>query len=819
MNIASFAPLAVLLPILGAALTFLLIRHSRAQRTVSIAVLSVTLLLECWLLASVWDGGTAAVNIGGWLPPWGIVMVVDQFSSLMLVVSSSVSLAVLIYATGQGMADGDQDAPVSIFHPTYLILVAGVSNAFLSGDLFNLYVGFEILLTASYVLMTLGGTGPRIRAGVTYVVVSVVSSVLFLIAIAMIYGATGTINMADLALKLAELDPGTRNLLHVMLLVAFGIKAAVFPLSFWLPDSYPTAPAPVTAVFAGLLTKVGVYAMVRTETLLFPGDTFNTPLMVAALLTMVVGILGALAQSDIKRLLSFTLVSHIGYMVFGLAMSSVAGLGAAVFYVAHHITIQTSLFLVTGLIERRGGSSSMDRVAGLAKLSPLLAVLFFVPAMNLAGIPPFSGFLGKLGLLQAGVELGTPLAYALVIGGVLTSLLTLLAIARVWNRAFWRKPEDAEHPDPVLLADPADSARGDRAGKSNVTLLPRTMVGSTLGLVIFGVGLTVFAGPLFRVADQSAVEMLDRTSYIQAVLGEGAPVPALSQPGRRTPPAFRRPAGRNANEPETDLPAPGTAAAGLARDCLGRTVAELQPRQPALRRPHRGAGGPAVLPAPGGTRRALQRAARHAVRPDVPGQGRGGELPGPVPGRGQRPQGHQRRGRRPAAQPLRPAGHRHGARDSADPRIAGGGSGPLHVHALHPRHQRPQRRRCRAAAQGRPQHRSRTDQDHGHQSRTVRPQPGAGAMMQLVLTVTAVVLSLAAGGAIIRIARGPSLLDRVLAADVLLAILGAALCIDMAVNRHLNNLMLLVAVSLIGFVGSVTVARFVADRREQPRES
>ena len=531
MNIASFAPLAVVLPILGAALTFVLIRHSRAQRAVSITLLSLTLLLECLLLASVWNGGTAAVNIGGWLPPWGIVMVVDQFSSLMLVVSSSVSLAVLVYATGQGMADGDQDAPLSVFHPTYLILVAGVSNAFLSGDLFNLYVGFEILLTASYVLMTLGGTGPRIRAGVTYLVVSVVSSVLFLIAIAMIYGATGTLNMADLAIKLAELDPGTRTLLHVLLLVAFGIKAAVFPLSFWLPDSYPTAPAPVTAVFAGLLTKVGVYAMVRTETLLFPGDSLNTPLMIAALLTMVVGILGALAQSDIKRLLSFTLVSHIGYMVFGLAMSSVAGLGAAVFYVAHHITIQTSLFLVTGLIERRGGSSSIDRVAGLAKLSPLLGLLFFVPAMNLAGIPPLSGFLGKLGLMQAGVQLGTPLAYALVIGGVLTSLLTLLAVARVWNRAFWRQPSDAEHPDPVLLAAPEDAETGASNGKRNVILLPRTMVGSTLGLVVLGVGLTVFAGPLFRVADQSAHDMLDRTAYIHAVLGEHAPVPGFAVSG------------------------------------------------------------------------------------------------------------------------------------------------------------------------------------------------------------------------------------------------------------------------------------------------
>ena len=484
MNIASFAPLAVVLPILGAALTFLLIRHSRAQRLVSIALLSLTLLLECLVLAAVWNGGTEAVVIGGWLPPWGIVMVVDQFSSLMLVVSSAVSLAVLVYATGQGMADGDHDAPVSIFHPTYLM------------------------------------------------VVSVVSSVLFLIAIAMVYGATGTVNMADLAIKLGELDDGTRTLLHVMLLVAFGIKAAVFPLSFWLPDSYPTAPAPVTAVFAGLLTKVGVYAMVRTETLLFPGDSLNTPLMVAALLTMVVGILGALAQSDIKRLLSFTLVSHIGYMVFGLAMSSVAGLGAAVFYVAHHITIQTSLFLVTGLIERRGGSSSVDRLGGLAKLSPLLALLFFVPAMNLAGIPPFSGFLGKVGLMQAGIELGTPLAYALVIGGVVTSLLTLLAVARVWNRAFWREPSDAEHPDPVLLADPEPRpGAGGVMVKPRAVLLPRTMVGSTLGLVVLGVALTVFAGPLFALSDQAAQDMLDRSAYVQAVLGEDTDVPFVPTAG------------------------------------------------------------------------------------------------------------------------------------------------------------------------------------------------------------------------------------------------------------------------------------------------
>ncbi|WP_449374357.1 Na+/H+ antiporter subunit D [Arthrobacter psychrolactophilus] len=542
MNVASMAPLAVVLPFLGAALAFVLIRHPRAQRRVSLGTITITLLLEVWLLAFVWNSGPVAVQLGGWAPPFGIVMVADQFSALLLVISSAVSLAVLAYATGQGAADGEESGPVSVFHPTYLILVAGVSNAFLAGDLFNLYVGFEILLTASYVLMTLGGTGSRIRAGITYVVVSVVSSLLFLIAIAMVYGATGTVTLADLAVKLGELDPGTQNLLHVLLLVAFGIKAAVFPLSFWLPDSYPTAPAPVTAVFAGLLTKVGVYAIVRTETLLFPGDDFNSPLLVVALLTMIVGILGAVAQTDIKRMLSFTLVSHIGYMIFGVALSSVLGLAATIFYVIHHITIQTSLFMVTGLIERRGGSSSITRLGGLAKLSPILGVLYFIPAMNLAGIPPFSGFLGKLGLLQAGVADGSPLAYTLVVGGVVASLLTLLAMARVWNRVFWRSTADAEDPDPVLLATAPDSSgvqsmralrtskhvdatEGRFSGDNEIPILPKMMVYSTMGLVVLGLGMTFFAGPLFDLSEHAAISMLERTPYIDAVLGSGAGTP------------------------------------------------------------------------------------------------------------------------------------------------------------------------------------------------------------------------------------------------------------------------------------------------------
>ena len=535
-DLAQLAPLAVLIPFLGAALNFVIVHRNRLQRTVTVGAMALTLVLDAVMLADVWNQGPQAVHLGGWAAPYGIVMVVDQLSALMLVVSVVVSLAVLVYAVSEGVAGGDDEGPISIFYPTFLLLVAGVSNAFLAGDLFNLYVGFEILLTASYVLLTMGGTAQRIRAGVTYVVVSVISSILFLITLGMIYGATGTVSMADLSVKLADLPQGTQLQLHLMLLIAFGVKAAVFPLSFWLPDSYPTASAPVTAVFAGLLTKVGVYSIIRTETLLFPDRQINGLLMWVALLTMFVGILGALAQIDIKRMLSFTLISHIGYMIFGIAVGTPQALAAVVYYIAHHIVIQTSLFLVAGLIERRGGSTNVDRLAGMLRISPLLGVLYLIPALNLGGIPPFSGFLGKVGLLEAGIASGTWLDYLLVGVSVLVSLLTLLALIRVWNRVFLRRVEDAEYPDPVLRATTAQGHHPHSsrvvtgnpgsvlAGSSEVVLLPRTMVGATTALVVVGVALTVFAGPLFDLAGSAADNQVHPDRYVDAVLapvGEG----------------------------------------------------------------------------------------------------------------------------------------------------------------------------------------------------------------------------------------------------------------------------------------------------------
>ncbi|MFI6266780.1 Na+/H+ antiporter subunit D [Micromonospora sp. NPDC051006] len=495
-------PLPVVVPLLGAALTLLLANRPRLQRSVSVVGLTTTLAVAVALLLQAYRHGPVVLAIGGWPAPVGIVLVADQLAALMVVVSSAVTLCVLLYSIGQGQGETGETAPVTIYHPTYLVLTAGVTNAFLAGDLFNLFVGFEILLAASFVLITLGGTETRIRTGSTYVVVSILSSMVFLAAVGLVYAATGTLNMAQLAQRLDALPDGVRLALQLMLLLAFGVKAAVFPLSAWLPDSYPTAPAPVTAVFAGLLTKVGVYAIIRTETLLFPGGQVDELLMVVAGLTMLVGILGAVAQSDMKRLFSFTLVSHIGYMIFGVALSTVAGLSGAIFYVVHHITIQTTLFLVAGLVEERAGSTDLRRLGGLARVTPLVAVLFFVPAMNLAGVPPFSGFLGKLGLLQAGVAAGGPLPWALVAAGAVTSLLTLYVASRVWNIAFWRAPRLAE---------------------AGATRLPGLMIGATVALVAFGLALTVIAGPLFDVTADAATDLRDRTPYLRAVLPGGPP--------------------------------------------------------------------------------------------------------------------------------------------------------------------------------------------------------------------------------------------------------------------------------------------------------
>lgn len=496
----------VLLPMLGAALTLALGRRPRLQRLVSILVLTGHLATSLALMVITHTQGIQVLWVAAWKETASISLVADRLSALMLVVASVVILGVLIFSIGQDEEETRQETPVSIFHPTFMLLATGVSNAFLAGDLFNIFVGFEILLFASYVLLTMGGTGNRIRAGSTYVVVNLLSSSLFLIGIAYVYSATGTVNLAQLAQRIPELPMDVQIGMQLMLLVVFSIKAAIFPMSGWLPDSYPTAPGPVTAAFAGLLTKVGVYAIIRTQTLLFSHHALGDLLLVFGAITMLIGIMGAIAQSELKRMLSFTLVSHIGYMLWGIGLGTRDGLSSAIYYTAHHIVIQATLFLVAGLVQRVGGSTSLDRLNGLVAISPGLAVLFFVPAMNLAGIPPFSGFIGKIGLIYSSAELATPTAWWMIAVGVITSLLTLYAMAKAWNRAFW--------------GDPAELKRPHAHDEEPDTRMPGVQVGATIGLIVVGLLMTIFAGQIYDYTS-CAADGIRALWYVDAVLAGG----------------------------------------------------------------------------------------------------------------------------------------------------------------------------------------------------------------------------------------------------------------------------------------------------------
>lgn len=515
-------PLPVILPALAAAGCLLFPRMLNVRRAfvfftlLALAVLSATMLI-------VVDGeGIQTLQIGGWDAPLGITLVADRLSTMMLFVSSIILFAVMWFAIAQGIRDDTKDEPVAVFLPSYMLLTMGVNLSFLAGDLFNLYVGFEIFLVASYVLMTLGASPSRVRAGVGYVMVSMASSMVFLLGIAVTYAAVGTVNLAQIGQRMEDIPGGTQAAIFGVLLVAFGIKAAVFPLDSWLPDAYPTAPSLVTAVFAGLLTKVGVYAIIRMRTTVFTDGSLDSLLMIVALATMLIGILGAMAQNDIKRLLSFTLVSHIGFMIFGIGLGSSQGLSGAIFYMVHHILVQTALFLVVGLIERHAGTSSLRRLGSLMYTAPIIAVLYLIPALNLGGIPPFSGFMGKVMLFHAGAEANTWMSWVLIGGAVVTSLLTLYVMIMVWSKGFLRDRKDAPEGN-MAIARPAPLAditqEVEFSERESVGRTPFGMIAATAMLVLASTAISVVAGPIASITDRAANSTQDVNIYRTAVLG------------------------------------------------------------------------------------------------------------------------------------------------------------------------------------------------------------------------------------------------------------------------------------------------------------
>ncbi len=481
-------PAAVAVPLLAAGLTVGFGQRLRVQRAIATAGVGFVFIAAVAMLREADRGEPMVAYVGGWVAPVGIALVADRFSTIVLAVASAMLLAVLGYAAAQL----GRDAVGWWFYSKYLILTAGVTMSLLTGDLFNLFVGFEVMLVASYVLLTVK-TGPeQIRATMSYVIINLIASALFLVVIAFAYAATGTMNMAEMAVRLGEINPVAVDVLQLLMLVVFGIKAALFPLFMWLPDSYPTAPTPVTAIFAGLLTKVGVFVIIRTQTLLFPGEGPSTLLLFIAGATMTAGVLGAIAQNDVKRILSFHIVSQIGYMVMGLGFLSVAGLAAAILYISHHIVVKTGLFLVGGLVETEHGTGALDRTGGLLHRRPVLALLFAPLALSLAGIPPFSGFVAKLALIQEGVALGRGwiVAVSLVVG-----LLTLFSMTKIWSAAFW----------------------GEQV--PSVATPRRGMLVATGSVVILSLAVAVFAQPIAELSARAATDLLDPSVYITAVLG------------------------------------------------------------------------------------------------------------------------------------------------------------------------------------------------------------------------------------------------------------------------------------------------------------
>ncbi|MFI0482115.1 Na+/H+ antiporter subunit D [Actinomadura sp. 9N215] len=502
MNV--LVPLPFVLPLLGAALAMISRRRETWLRVLGPLVVAGVVAAAGGLVAAVARDGVIAVQMGGWAAPLGITLVADRLSALLLVVSAAVLLAIMLHAVGEGAGGLGRHEP-GVFYPAYLALTGGVCLLFLAGDLFNLFVAFEVMLASSYVLMTLTPTAERMRAGMTYTVVSLTSSILFLTALGLTYAAAGTVNLADLSLRVDDLPGGTRSALGMLFLVVFGIKGAIVPMHLWLPDSYPAALTKVTAVFAALLTKAAIYALIRVQTLLFPREHGSWVMLALAAGTMLVGTLGALTHDDIHRVFSFTLVGHIGYMLFGLGLFSVAGLTGAILYLVHHIVVQATLFLVSDLMQGRTGETSLHRLGGLARLSSFIAVLFFLPAMSVSGVPPSSGFVAKLALFQAGLGAGRPLAYAVTGVAVMASLLTLMAMARIWTLGFWR-------PRPEGAAEPPAEESYTRGGV-------RVMQSVTAVMVVAGLLIAVFAGPLSSWSRRAAIDLLDPSAYRQAVLG------------------------------------------------------------------------------------------------------------------------------------------------------------------------------------------------------------------------------------------------------------------------------------------------------------
>ncbi|MEQ9814593.1 MAG: proton-conducting transporter membrane subunit [Azospirillaceae bacterium] len=494
--------LPLIVPIITALATFFL-GPSRFTRLVSLAGAAALLATGVLLLGTVWTDGIQVASMGSWTLPFGIALVADHLAAAMVLITGVIGVAVAGYA----VAAPDRSREARGYAPLFHVLLLGVAGAFLTGDLFNLYVWFEVMLIASFGLLVLGRSTGELVGGVKYVVLNLIGTLLFLLGLALLYGVTGTLNMADLHRVVAAGEAsGSVVPAALVLALAFGAKAAVFPLFFWLPASYHTTGFAISALFAGLLTKVGVYALIRVFTLVFAAQSALTigVFWSVAVLTMVVGVLGAASQGEMRRILSFHIVSQIGYMIVGLALFTPLALTAAVFYLLHHMVVKANLFLVAGVVRRLCGSLDLKRTGGLVKRSPWLAVLFLIPALSLAGVPPLSGFWAKFLVIEASIDAADYILAGVAIG---VGLLTLFSMIKIWNEVFWKAS-----PSAMTSGDEWTASRG-----VGTVALPIAGLAATTLLI----GLTV--SPALTLAERASAELMNPAGYVAAVLGGHTP--------------------------------------------------------------------------------------------------------------------------------------------------------------------------------------------------------------------------------------------------------------------------------------------------------
>ena len=473
----------------------------KLQRLLSMAGNLVGVVIAAVLFGRVWQGGIIALQAGNWPAPFGITLVADTLSATLVLLTALAGFTVSLYSAG---SINNRRLKLGYF-PILHFLLLGLTGAFITGDIFNLYVWFEIIIISSFVLITIGGEKLQLEGAVKYFTLNILASVIFLTAIAILYGLVGTLNMADLAGKVKGIS--NRGLVHVsalMFFVGFGIKSAVFPLHFWLPASYHAPPAAVSAIFAGLLTKVGVYALLRLFSLVFVGDPFLYDMLIwIAILTLFVGGIGALVQNNIRKMFSYFIICHIGFMVAGLGMFTHLAFAGAVFYMVHDIIVKTNLFMAAGLIHKIKGTNNIRLLGGLYAEYPKISLLLAVPLFSLVGIPPLSGFWPKISLVLAGVDTGE---YLLIGAMLFASFITLFVIAKLWAEVFWKKGEALEKKPHFNYFDKM------LPGKRALIILPIAL----LALISLYIG---FAAEQVQIlSERIAAELLDTKSYIRAVL-------------------------------------------------------------------------------------------------------------------------------------------------------------------------------------------------------------------------------------------------------------------------------------------------------------